>query len=142
MISRHGHRAGTLPGWSLVELLIALAIIAILAAIAFPSYVDVVHRGWRAEARAALLAQMQQQERHFTIDGRYRRYEGDSADGGQGGKYLVRSEHCEGQRNLDDCLRLWARLKPGFSDPPVGNLWLDSTGRRGCDGAQRARCWQ
>ena len=25
---------------------------------------------------------------------------------------------------------------------PVGNLWLDSTGGRGCDGAQRERCWQ
>ncbi len=142
MNTRQGHRAGAALGWSLIEVLIALAIVAILAAIAFPSYVDAVHRGWRAEARSALLAQMQQQERHFTVDGRYRRYEGDSAESGQGGKYLVRSEHCDGQRSLDDCLRLSARLKPGFSDPPVGNLWLDSTGGRGCDGAQRARCWQ
>ena len=88
MTARHVQRAGTALGWSLIEVLIALAIIAILAAIAFPSYVDAVHRGWRAEARSALLAQMQQQERHFTVDGRYRRYEGDSAESGQGGKYL------------------------------------------------------
>lgn len=142
MIARHRRRAGAATGWSLIELLIALAIVAILAAIAFPSYIEAVHRGWRAEARTALLARMQQQERQFTVDGRYRRYEGDSAESGQGGKYIVRSEPCDGQGNLDDCLRLWAWLKPGFSDPPVGNLWLDSTGGRGCDGAQRERCWQ
>ncbi|MDM1284699.1 prepilin-type N-terminal cleavage/methylation domain-containing protein [Acinetobacter indicus] len=42
-------------GFTLIELMIAVAIVAILAAIAFPSYQDSVKRTKRAEAQAELL---------------------------------------------------------------------------------------
>ncbi len=138
-------RAAVLRGFTLIELLIVLAIAAILAAIAYPAYTDFVRKGWRSEGRAALMRQMQEQERHFTQAGRYRRYQGDSGDGvagGVGGKYAVRSGNCEGKGRIDHCVRLTATLKPGFSDPQVGNLWVDSTGGKGCDGAQPGWCWQ
>ena len=135
-------RSAPLRGFTLIEVMVVLVIVATLAAIAWPSYMDSVRKGWRSEARSALMRQMQEQERQFTLAGRYRHYEGDSADGGAGGKYAVASGSCEGRGNIDSCIRLTATLKPGFSDPQVGTLWIDSTGNKGCDGAEPGRCWQ
>lgn len=129
-------------GFTLIEMMIVLAIAAILAAISYPSYLDFVRKGWRGEGRAALMRQMQEQERHFTLAGHYRHYEGDSGDSGTGGKYTLQSAHCEEAGNIDACVRLTATLKPQWSDPEVGNLWVDSAGNKGCDGNRPSRCWQ
>lgn len=53
-------------GFSLIELLIVIAIVGILAAIAYPSYRNSILKGKRAEGRAALAELMQQQERYMT----------------------------------------------------------------------------
>ena len=53
-------------GFTLIELMITLAIVAILAAVAIPSYRDSVWKGKRAEAKAAMLKMLQAQERYYT----------------------------------------------------------------------------
>lgn len=53
-------------GFSLIELMIAVAIVAILGAVAYPSYQDSITKGRRAEGRTALLELLQQQERFLT----------------------------------------------------------------------------
>lgn len=58
-------------GFTLIELMIAVAIVAILAAIAYPSYQDSVRKSRRADAKAALLELAQFMERNYTEANRY-----------------------------------------------------------------------
>ena len=58
-------------GFTLIEVMIVVAIVAILAAIALPSYNAYIRRGHRADARAGLLQAQQWLERAATATGVY-----------------------------------------------------------------------
>lgn len=50
-------------GFTLIELVVAIAIVAILASIAYPSYLDSVRKGRRTDAMSALLKVQLDEER-------------------------------------------------------------------------------
>lgn len=58
-------------GFSLIELMITVAIIAIVAGIAFPSYTSMVEKSRRADAKSALEEAAARQERVFVETGGY-----------------------------------------------------------------------
>lgn len=68
---RHVAARASARGVTLIELLIALTIVGILSALAWPSYSAVVQRAQRNEARFALLRLQQLQERHYATHLRY-----------------------------------------------------------------------
>ena len=64
-------KIGSNKGFTLIELMIVVAIIGILAAIALPAYQDSVRKGKRADGKASLTALANTLERCYTQYGSY-----------------------------------------------------------------------
>jgi len=58
-------------GFTLIELMVVVAIIGVLAAIAYPSYTTSVQKSKRTGAKVAVMEVAQAQERFFSINMRY-----------------------------------------------------------------------
>lgn len=58
-------------GLTLVELMVVVAVMAIIAAVGYPLYSNQVQKARRADAKVALETIAQAQERYFTINGEY-----------------------------------------------------------------------
>ncbi|WP_350224399.1 type IV pilin protein [Halopseudomonas bauzanensis] len=135
-------------GFTLIELMIAVAVIGILAAIAYPSYQEYVNKSRRADAQAALLELAQFMERHYTSKGGY------LAGGNSGNvptlpftkapkdgssEFYTLSLH--GNTNARSYL-LQATPKNSMSGDKCGTLTLSSTGEKGQGaGLTLKDCW-
>ena len=140
--------ASAIHGFTLIELMFVLVIGAILAAIAVPTYHEAVRKVRRAEARAALLEVMQQEERYYSRAGTYilfdslkakpgasnfRRFSGQKA---ATSAYEITVAACgEGDLNERNCIKLKAtpgtdQVDKTYRDPVCGILTLTSTGIR------------
>jgi type IV pilus assembly protein PilE len=77
----NSQQVGAMPnrGFTLIELMIAVAIVAILVALAYPSYREFIARGQRSQATADIVLAHQWMERFFTENNRYDRNAGATA---------------------------------------------------------------
>ena len=62
---------GKARGFTMLELMIVVAVVAILTAIALPSYQQMLRKGNRADAKAVLMETAQFMERFFTTHNTY-----------------------------------------------------------------------
>jgi type IV pilus assembly protein PilE len=140
-------------GFTLVELLVALGVAAVLSAIAVPSYRQVVQRALRQDARLALLRIQGQQERHFTQHLRYagRLQPPIDAEGlgleplSEGGGYRLFLRADDNGLGYTATARATGRQA---DDNDCALLWLDQSGQRGSEDAAgrphppgEGRCW-
>jgi len=150
------HLRRTAAGFTLVELLVALTVFAILSAIAWPGYAGIMHRAQRNDARLALLRLQHLQERHYATHLRYADRLGTAdeadtlvtADRSDAGLYtLAISASEDGQRYTAIALADPAGRQR--RDHECRQLSIDQTGaRRSADdtgnwsGGDPLRCWR
>ncbi len=148
-------------GFTLLEILIALVLLGVLAAIAIPTYSSYVTRGQRAAAKAALLQSAQFLERNYTTFGSYGTGAGGASltlptpyaptDGGQVTYTLTFASQTANTYQLaaTPCNEASGTCPNGsnqtFDDTDCGVLTLDNTGLKGASGtigsSNAAACW-
>lgn len=72
-MATQARKARLASGFTLIELMITVAVVAILAAVAMPSYTEHIMRSHRSNARTTLLGAAQWMERAATVRGSYPR---------------------------------------------------------------------
>lgn len=118
-------------GFTLIELMIVVAIVAILAAIALPSYEQYIIRGNRSEGRAELLDLLARQERFYSDN---QRYAGSLADLGMtktaGGIYVSETGRYQMQLSMSSPFQFGSitAVPLTFQDDECESLWVDTTG--------------
>jgi len=139
-------------GFTLIELMITVAIIAILSSIAYPSYRWVFTRTNRADARTALLENAQYLERNFTEANRYHQDAAGTAvalpvtqlprDGSGATTYQI---SLDGSSNATQYLLLATPVAGGpMAGDGCGTLTLNQLGQKGVRNAQlpESDCWR
>lgn len=147
----HKHFRKRGQGFTLIELMIVVAILGILSAIAVPSYNEYIRRGHRADARAGLLQAQQWLERAATAQGVYpttlpNTYQWLKSDGTPDPTKRYTIGFQAGNTNAAFTLVATRKAGPQATDR-CGNFTLTNTGIRGVaagtlgSGITAEECW-
>lgn len=137
-------------GFTLIELMITVAIVGILAAVAYPSYQDSVRKSRRADAKAVLLEAAQWMERFYTENNRYDQDTGGTAvalptslaaspKDGATKYYNIAFNPAAAQSTFT--LRATPTSNGGQDNDPCGYLTLNNLGQKGVESSTVEKCW-
>lgn len=133
-------------GFTLIELMITVAVIGILAAIALPNYTQYVQRGWRADARVAALENAQFMARVYSQNLTYMPLNALGVATAptlprtttEGGKYTIALPAA----NLTATTYSLTTTPSGWTDSKCGTLSIDQNGTKSQTIGTQADCWQ
>lgn len=137
-------------GFTLIELMVAIAIIGIIASVAYPSYVDSVRKTKRSDARVTLTQMAATQERLFTENNSYSNNLSDLGGAtSQDGYYniSIANTGCSqavGGKTLYSCFEITATATGTQSDDAdCKTFTLDHLGVEASenDGGTASDCW-
>lgn len=117
-------------GFTLIELMIVLAIVGILMSVALPQYKQYVTKTNRTEAMAQIQQMLDAQERYYIDERTYTKTKGDI----KGFKYstdLYDYDFAEcSNGSLQVCVKVIGKPKPKGAQAGDGDLWANSRGER------------
>jgi type IV pilus assembly protein PilE len=133
-------------GFTLIEAMIVVAILAIVAAIAYPSYQEHVRKARRTDAQASLFELAQFMERYYTTNGRYIQSNGNAP------ALPFTESPKEGTTKYYDlsfsgtptsaAYTLQAAPKGAMQNDQCGALTLSNTGVKGQSNGNASTCWR
>ena len=139
-----------LRGFSLLELMIVVAIVGIIAAFAYPSYLEQIQKTRRADCSGALAGMGNAMERFFTVNSTYL---GAAAGGADTGAPAVYPSTCPSdggtatynltiQAVTGSTYTLQAAPVGVQADDKCGTMTLTNTGLKGVTGQHAGVIWQ
>ena len=129
-----------LRGFTLIEVMIAIAMVAILAAIAYPSYSQYLKTSRRTEATATLTKIANLEERYYLDNNSY----GGLTDLSLTSPYNTENSYYQITINVtSSTFTLTATAQNAqAADTECGSLTLDQDGTKGSSTANAATCWK
>ena len=115
-------------GFTLIELMVTVVIIAILASVALPSYNGQVVKSRRTDVQRVLVSHAQSLERYFTTNGRYVTTVGGTTCGVA--NPATTTGYTLGTVCADTTFTITATVVSGSSQASDGNQTLTNTGAR------------
>ncbi len=135
-------------GFTLIEVMIVVAIVGILAAVAYPSYQEHVRKTKRADAQSALMELAQFMERYYTANGRYLTSTNAApilpfTEAPKDGTSKSYNLAFAANSPTANSYTLQATPKNSMAGDKCGTLTLTNTGAKGqAAGATMADCWR
>ncbi len=128
-------------GFTLIELMVTIAIVGILAAVAYPSYINYVKKGNRADAVDSLLALAGRMETYYMNKDTYAGATINATGTGTVGSNKSKAGSFTLSITSATAFAYSLTATPLSSDPECTTLTLNSLGQKGATGSASASCW-
>jgi type IV pilus assembly protein PilE len=128
-------------GFTLIELMIVIAIIGILAAVGYPAYTSAVKKGNRADAIDSLLSLASRMEEYYMNNDTYVGATVNAAGTGTVGSNKTSDDLYTLSISSATAYAYGLTATPKSADTECGNLTLNSLGQKGTSAGTVDACW-